>query len=128
MLRNVLDVDVAAHKISATSHAGGILPLDVASAFPSLDHSFLWDMLLAFGLPDTFVKAIKMFYRNNQHFIRIGEVVFESIFVRSGVRQGCPLSPLLFAICSDLILRRVLSLLRGHEVVCAFADDTALVI
>jgi hypothetical protein len=45
------------------------------------------------------------------------------------VRQGCPLSGLLFAICADVLLLRLQDALKGEdETVRAFADDTAIVL
>ena len=48
--------------------------------------------------------------------------------MRAGVRQGCPLSGLLFAICVDVLLQNIARALGSHEILRAYADDSALVI
>ncbi len=44
----------------------------------------------------------------------------------SGIRQGCPLSPLVFAMVMDLLLRRLNSRVPGRHVHKAFADDVGV--
>ena len=88
----------------------------------------MWETLEAIGLPDQFIKAVQMFYANNKHFMKICGSTIESITVRSGVRQGRPLSPLLFALCADILLREISAVLAGDDVARAFADDTAVVV
>ena len=129
MLMNIIDVDTAAQTISIRSTRGAILLFDFRAAFPSMDHAFIWDTLKFSGIPSQFISAIQSLYRNNRHHIRVNGQLYEGPTVRSGVRQGCPLSGLLFAICVDVLLLRLQDVLTsGNEIARAFADDTATVI
>ena len=95
MLRNVLDIDFAAQTISIKHQRGAIILFDFRAAFPSLCHDFLWEALEALGIPQEYIRALQMFYVENKHILRVGGIELESITVHSGVRQGCPLSPIL---------------------------------
>jgi hypothetical protein len=129
MMNNLIDIDEAAQKVSINSTRGAILLFDFKAAFPSMDHQFIWDVLDEAGLPLECINAIRILYVRNNHYLRLGGTLFEGPVVHSGVRQGCPLSGLLFAICADVLLIRLRNTLHGEdEVTRAFADDTAVVI
>jgi len=57
----------------------------------------------------------------------MGGEKFEGFDITAGIRQGCPLSPLLFAVVADLLLRRLKSKFPGSSR-RAYADDLAMVI
>ena len=88
----------------------------------------MWDALLGIGLPLQYIDALKLFDKSSRHFIKIGGSYYKSVEVYSGVRQGCPLSPILFALCADILLREIAQALAAEDCVRAFADDTAVVI
>lgn len=128
MLRNVLEIDAAAQKISFLSRSGAILLFDFAAAFPSLSHDMIWDTMVASGNDESFIDIVKMFYTDNRHILKLRGDEFHGVLVQSGVRQGCPLSGLLFAICSDVLLTRITKLFGKNEAIGAFADDIAVLL
>ena len=127
MLSNVVDVDVEAMKISLKHPHGAIVLLDFASACPSLSQEYMLKVLSHIGLPEGILKAIQQMYANNLHFVKLKGSIFPSFTSTSGVRQGCPLSPFLFAVIADLLLRRFNDSLP-QSLTRAFADDTAVMI
>ena len=127
MLHNVIDIDYAAMTISLKHEFGGLLLFDFKAAFPSVAHEFLLECLECLGVPPKAMNIIRAIYNNNSCYIRVRGEDYGGFAMNGGVRQGCPLSPILFAVCVDIILRK-LELHFGDSICRAFADDIALVI
>ncbi|CAI9557672.1 unnamed protein product, partial [Staurois parvus] len=73
-----------------------LLALDQAKAFDRVNHEYLWLLLGRYGLKGRFIDWHKTLYRGAESFPLVNGWV-GSFEVGSGVRQGCPLSPLLYA-------------------------------
>ena len=87
----------------------------------------LFALLEHIGLPLPYLTAIRKLYHNNQHHVLVKGQLFPSITIHSGVRQGCPLSPTLFALAIDPLLYSIETSLPSLTI-RAFADDTAVVV
>ncbi len=128
LIENVIDIDYEARKMYVQNSGGALVMVDLAAAFPSLSQDYLFKVLERQGVPSNFINAIHTFYKNNQQFIKVDGEVTPSFKVRSGVRQGCPLSPVLFALALDPFLNFLTIKLPQGTLIRAYADDMALVL
>ena len=95
-------MDALMHQFAIQNHPNALAVLwDFFSAFPSVSHAYLWDVLGAVGLPIAFIKAIQALYAHNHHAIKLAGTIFPGPVIKAGVKQGCPLSMLLFALCLE---------------------------
>lgn len=119
---HVLDINEFFYSRLAAHERAYLLFLDVRKAFDSLDHNFILGMLEHVGLPPWFRKAIGLLL--SQVVVRpvLSSAVDTRIHIRSGVKQGCPLSPLLFVLCYDPLL---FALKKKGIRAFGFADDLA---
>ena len=78
---------------------------DIAAAFPSLCHKFLFFVLKAIGLPEGFSNVFRCMYDNVMAYGFMGGGRAFLFQVLSGVLQGCPLSGLAFSLAMDPFLR-----------------------
>ena len=109
--------------------------IDLEKAFDSIHRDTLWRILLAYGCPEKIINIIKCFYNNFSCSVIHKKKLTDWFSVRSGVHQGCVLSPMLFLVAIDWIMRKTVgnkrrgirwtltSLLEDLD----FADDVALV-
>ena len=80
--------------------------IDFEKAFDSVHHTTLWNILRSYGFPDKIVNILTSFYSNNQCCVRHMGQQSEWFQVKSGVRQGCVISPLLFLVVIDWVMKR----------------------
>jgi len=77
-------------------------------AFDSLRRAWIWDELKVRGLSSKFINIIKEGYEDFSCTVLHEGQLSDSIKTSTGVRQGCLLSPLLFMMVMDGVLRRAL--------------------
>lgn len=111
-----------------------VVSIDIEKTFDSVDWNYMFRVLEIMGFGPQFRKWISMLYRNPKVAIRLGSAVSEYFEVGRGTRQGCPLSPFLFALVMEplaVALRSsgdvwVIKVGTIHETLALYADDMLL--
>ena len=79
--------------------------IDYTKAFHRMDHNTLWKILKEMGMPDHLTCLLRNLYASQEATVRIGHVTTDWFQIGKGVRQGCILSPCLFNLYAEYIMR-----------------------
>ncbi|CAI5462252.1 unnamed protein product [Closterium sp. Yama58-4] len=89
------------------------LTVDIRKAYDLVDRDFLLSCLAHLGLPHQFIRWVKLMHTGTTTRISVNNLCGQPIQVRSGVRQGCPLAPLLFLCVIEIFHRYASCFLPG---------------
>jgi hypothetical protein len=79
--------------------------IDFKKAFDSVDRDKLWNIMASKGIPTHLITIIQRIYMENTKRINKGKRTCEDFrVINPGVRQGCPLSPVLFNLYLDEVV------------------------
>ena len=79
--------------------------IDYAKASDCVDHNKLWKTLKEMGIPDHLTCLLRNLYVGQEATVRTGHGTTDWFQIGKGVRQGCILSPCLFNIYAENIMR-----------------------
>ena len=82
---------------------GFMLLADIEKAFDKLEWSYMFQALRYFNFGDELISWVKLLYADIYSCVVNNGHASEFFKVTRGVRQGCPLSPLLFIICNEVM-------------------------
>ena len=80
--------------------------IDYAKAFDCVDHNKLWKILKEMGIPDHLTCLLRNLYAGQEATVRTGHGTTDWFQTGKGVRQGCILSPCLFNLYAEYIMRK----------------------
>jgi len=112
---------------------GCIISLDQEKAYDKIAHDYLWKTLEKYGFPQVFINLIKSIYMASATSVMVNGVIPTPINIARGVRQGDPMSCLLYNLAIEPLAECIrTSNLKGLSVpgledriiVSLFADDT----
>ena len=80
-----------------------IISIDAEKAFDKIQHPFMIKTLQKAGIEGTYLNIIKAIYNKPTANIVLNGKKLKVLPLKSGIRQGCPLSPLLFNIVLEIL-------------------------
>ena len=112
-----------------------IISIDAEKAFDKIQHPFMMRTLQKAGIQGTYLNIIKAIYVKTTANIILNGEKLKAFPLKSGKRQECPLSPLLFNIVLEVLAttvraeKEIKGVQIGKEVkLSLFADDMILYI
>ena len=121
--------------ISNKSSTGALVFLDQEKAYDRVDWSYLVSVLEACNFPEQIITWLKLYLKSTQIKVRSGTFITDSIVPTRGLRQGDPISPILYNFAIDPFLRTLNQGLTGITIhglgatkVLAFADDCVVML
>jgi len=111
-----------------------VVSIDFNAAFDKIWHEYLQEILSAHGFSASFNQRIMRLYNNATSEIQINDFRSSLIPIKSSIRQGCPLSMLLYAMCLNPLMPSLEKNLSGIKIarrqvrttVVAHADDVTI--
>ena len=95
LLRDVIDY------VNFDNLDAALVSVDQEKAFDRISWKYMFNIMYKMNIPPTLIQWIKLLYSRPNSRIIITNFIGSPIQVKRGIRQGCPLSPLLYAICAE---------------------------
>ena len=108
--------------------------IDYAKAFDCVNHNKLWKILQEMGIPDHLTCLLRNLYAGQEATVRTGHGTTDWFQIGKGVHQGCILSPCLFNLYAEYVMRNAgleetqagIKIARRNINSLRYADDTTL--
>lgn len=97
-----------------------LLSPDAVKAFDGIEWSYMWEVLKKFRFGEVFCNWVKLVYTSPKVLVRVNGLQFALFLLYPGMRQGCSLSLLLFAVA----IQPLAILLNQTLDVCGFCRET----
>lgn len=115
---------------------GYIISVDLEKAFDRVEHKYLMNVMEKFGFGKNFIKWIKCIYTDIRSCVKVNGFLTEDFKITRSIRQGCPMSALLFTLVSEALglaiemEKNIKGILIKEEEtehkIYQYADDTTL--
>lgn len=126
--------NVMFHKDLSNYPEAVVMSIDLEKAFDSLSWGFLLATMERMQMGEGWLNWVHLLYEEPRARVRTGTTVSPSYNMCRGTRQGCPLSPLLFALAMEPLAERIrreggrlgIKLDESTHIISLYADDVLL--
>lgn len=122
--------------LKQNNHSGIIMQIDFEKAFDSVNWKFMETTLNKYGFGESFKKWVKLMYTDISSAVLNNGHLTKFFQIKRGVRQGCPLSAILFILIVELLAQllnnrkdiRGVTIQNKELKILQFADDTNIIL
>ncbi|KAL3685968.1 hypothetical protein R1sor_003990 [Riccia sorocarpa] len=140
IIDNVISLQLCQDITDCTGEPAIFCKLDFEKAFDRVQHDYLWDTLRSMRIGQHTISLLRMLVAGGRAKVYVNGRFSRAFNLERGVRQGCPVSPLLFALNTQLLMQLLrdgekegrivgVSIPRGKPLLHKlFADDSGVAI
>lgn len=138
MTDNLYNIQAILETCEENNEKALIVTLDQEKAFDKIEHKYLFKVLEKFNFPDDFIRWVQIIYSGAKARVNANGSLTEEFDITRSVRQGCPLSMILYILCIEPLARKIIAdiRIRGVYIVnirlqvklSQYADDTCLIL
>ena len=111
-----------------------VIWLDLANAYGSVPHQMLWQALEMYHVPKEIETMLKLYFTGFAVRFSTKEYTTDWVDLQTGIAMGCTISPILFVMAMQVILKAAESFAKGPKLdegyhfppLKAFMDDTTI--
>ena len=130
LLRDIIDLS------DERGIPAALVCLDQLKAFDRVSWDFLFKTLIHFDFHPTFIQWIRIMYTDISSSVKVNGFTTEVFNLHRGIRQGCPLSPLLYVLVAEVYALSIrtdnnikgIRINKSEHKISQYADDTTLTV
>ncbi len=100
----IATIQMAQQLLEQRGHWGFAVFADFTKAYDTIDRDFLYDVMSVMGVPAEFIAATRLLLHETSASATLNGFVSKLAEFRAGIRQGCPLAPLLYLFVAEALL------------------------